>query len=159
MRSEVLRQELLKATELAGGSGNLAQTIAQLRCRSAPDVFKRDAAIAEKVDGVARKRAEATRLEDDADEVSHVGAIDDFVNASCADNESRRNSKFTPALGTVEQVVARQIENHLNAAGGQHAFALVCNQRRVGVPEATNARGEWRGGFALKVDHGFTGSL
>lgn len=137
---------------------HFAEAVAQVAGLRAPEVFKRDSAVGEEIDCVGGEGREAAGLEDDAHEVGHVGAVDDFVDRARADDERGRHAETWRAFGAVEEEVAREVEDDLDASGGQDALMTVSDRWSVRIPERADSAGEGRSGSVLKVKHsGFDG--
>src|ERR1035438_2156910 len=78
-RGKPANQKFFQATEPLPAAANLSQPIAERSCRRAPNVLEGHTTIAEQVNGVACESTEAAWLKDDADEVRHVGTVNNFV--------------------------------------------------------------------------------
>ena len=118
----------------------------------APDAVKRNRPIAEQVRGVGGKRSEPAGREDDADEVGHIGGVDDLINRTGADDKCRRPLEVRKPLAAVEDKVAREIEDDLNAAIWQDALAAMRGRLDLRIPQHPNGRRERGGGDALQVN-------
>ena len=122
---------VFKAAEPFGGRGDFAQTVSEDENGAAPEILQCDEAIAEDVDGVGGKGSESGWLEDDADQVGHVGGIDNFVDGAGADDEGWRRKAWRGAFLAVEQEVAGEIEDYLDTAAGQHALKPVFRLNQI----------------------------
>lgn len=119
----------------------------------APEVFEGDGAVGEEIDRVSGEGPEAARREDDAHQIGHVGAVDDFVDGAGTDDKRGGHAETWRAFGAVEEVVACEVEDDLDAARGQNALMTVPDRRGVRVPEPADDAGEGRSGSVLKVKH------
>ena len=132
--------------------GQLAEPIAEAVRRRSPHVLKPNCHIAEAIDGLAHKLRKASGLEDHADQFSHVGVVDDLVHRPRSHQQRCRTPQCGCPFRAIEQKVARQVEDHLDAAAGEHALAPVRQIGRIRVPERADRAGEGRGGDALQVE-------
>ena len=92
-------------------------------------------------------------MTDHANQLGHIGVIDDLVDRPRADQQRRRTAENGTAFRAIEKKVARQAQDHLHATAGKHAFAPMRKVGRMRVPERADKAGERRGGEALKVNH------
>ena len=150
---EPMQQKLLQIAKPVCGSGELAQAIAKRAGRLAPGVFQANVPIAEEVNGVRDEGSEAAGVEDDADQVSHIGGVDDLIGRAGSNDEGRLSGLRGFAFAQIEQKVAGQVENYLHTAGGQNALPAVRRIENPRVPEAANASVERGGGNVFEVDH------
>ena len=150
---EALEQECFQAAKPRTGSGDLAQAVAKRVSRGAPNVFEANTPIAEEIDGIACKREKAAGVEDDANEIGHVGGVDNFVGRAGADDKRRRHPMRGLAFGAIEQEVALEVEDDLHAAGGQNALAGMGRMLDAGIPERTDASIERGSRGVLEEDH------
>jgi len=150
---ETLPQKTLQALQPFMERCQLTQPVAeQPRC-PAPYVFQADAAIAEQVDGIASKGSKSAGMKDYPDQVGHVRGVDHLVPGPSTHDQSRRSGLSRLGVGAVEQKVARQVEDDLDAPGGQNALAAVGCRIDAGVPERADAAVERCGRDVLDVDH------
>lgn len=148
---ESLAEELLKIMQACPRSGKFAQVIAKRVGLRSPDIVKRNALVAEPMGCFRGEGCESSGSEDDADQVSHVGSVNDFVNRSCSYDKSGRHVAVMLAYGAVEQKIARQVDDDLCAAGRKDAFAAMVRFPGLCVPEHTNGLVERGGGDLLQV--------
>lgn len=152
-RVEAVQQELLQNAEFGLGAGKFVQAIAQAAYGGTPDAFKIDAAVAEQVGAVADEGREPAGLEDNPDKVRHVRGFYNLVDGTGSDYECGGLPDGLAAFRTVEQEIASQVEDDLNAAGGQNALAAVVRIRHLRVPKRLDAAVKRRDRDVLKVDH------
>src|SRR5580698_11099495 len=92
-------------------------------------------------------------MKDYPDQVGHVRGVDHLVPGPRTHDQSRRSGLSRLGVGAVEQKVARQVEDDLDAPGGQNALAAVGYRIDAGVPERADAVVERCGRDVLDVDH------
>src|ERR1700722_3883525 len=124
LRREAIAQKTLKAEQTALRGDNFKQTVAEVLCMTAPDVLKRNALVAEEMSGVGCEGCEASRCEDEADEVGHVGGIDDLINRTGSDDQRVRHAAIETIFRAVEKEISGEVEDDLGASRGQDSLAL-----------------------------------
>ena len=100
------------------------------------------------------RREGIRRRKDDANEVSHIAGVDNFVDRARANNERRRHVEIGPAFGTVEQEISCEVEDDLGATGRQDSFAAMIDAASLRIPKRADGLVEWGGGDALQVEQG-----
>ncbi len=133
--SEGRGKECFEALQARLWRGNLPQPVAESPRLRAPHILEIHAAVAEQVGRIRREQGKAARFENDADQVGHVGSVDNLVHRARADDDRRRPAPFRLAVRAIKQELPCQVENDLRIAGGQNALAAVLHLRRPRIPQ------------------------
>src|ERR1700739_2426991 len=124
-RGKACDEEILEAAQPCVWCRQFAQAVTQSAYRGAPEMLERHAPIAELIDCIGCEGRKSAGKKDYADQVGHIGAVDNFVDRSRTHDESRRCRAVVRIVGAVEKVIASQVEDDLDTATGKNALAPV----------------------------------
>jgi hypothetical protein len=92
-------------------------------------------------------------LKDDADQIGHIGGVDDLVGRAGSDDKGRLPWLRGFVFAQIDKEIASQVEDYLHPACGQDSLPAVRRIENPRVPQAADASAERGGGNVLEIDH------